>query len=489
MNPSDADSSGTESSDIDSSDLGSPGPAFITFHCSPRHPGEDYGAFAQRAREYRNVARQQYLAEYYAEREARLPSPESYPREAQDRAEMVQRVEEDIYWDSRPPGEYLASLYEWPAQRALRLGIPYIHYDEPLQSLTDQEDQSPDPREAVRTMRPEDPGWLDPLGIISDRSSPVPAAAATSGLEGIDGSDKDRDVPEQATPSRTGSRKRKRELGEGGNLQEPAKRTRMDTHAATTTTPTVTRHKRKRGSENDREAQRSTKRARADGHVATSEVTTTGIAATSGRKRKRSQEDIREIQGSAKRARADGHAATSEAAAGTSEAIATVGQKRKRGQKEEDCSPQARTTRSQSGVKKRKTESTRKAPLPAIAAPGRTRKRVPDEPLQTSASLGSLPAITTNSTGERRDRLSLAAKGRKRPCHPPQISRVTQAPRVTRAQRQLLHGEDAQLFQLGHRGELDIQGTSGRDVSKDTPVGKRRSARFGSKIRAGQARA
>lgn len=54
-------------------------------------------AFAQRARAYRNAARQQCVEEYYRERKARLPSPQSYDREAQDTAEIVRRVEEDIY--------------------------------------------------------------------------------------------------------------------------------------------------------------------------------------------------------------------------------------------------------------------------------------------------------------------------------------------------------------------------------------------------------
>lgn len=160
---------------------------------------------------------------------------------------MVEHVEQDIYWDSRPAGEYLSSTYEWPTQRALRLGIPYIEHDGPLQSLTDDEEQPPDPWEPLQSMRPEDREWLDALGIISDRGSPVPAAAVTSGSghEGRDGPKEDCDVQEQVTQKRTGAQKRKGEPEERDKLQEPAKRPRMDTRAATTKAATILRHKRK----------------------------------------------------------------------------------------------------------------------------------------------------------------------------------------------------------------------------------------------------
>ncbi|KUI70058.1 hypothetical protein VM1G_05129 [Cytospora mali] len=452
MSSYNGDSSDTDSADIVSID--SPGSPPISLPFSPMRPGESDSAFAQRFRAHRDAERRQYIDEYYRERAARLPSPEAYPRQHQDRAEMVRHVEEDIYWESRPVEEYWNSIYEYPVDRAHRLGL---RYGEPGLSLTDVEDNedNEDDLWEAQSMRPEDREWLDALGILGERGSPSPEAPQEAAMSGHKGGDGLEDYWAAGKMAQTGAHKRKREPEEGGGIQGPIKR------------------------------------ARAGEAAATSEAAT-----TSPRKRKRVQEDNNKAQGPAKRARAGMHATTIGTAAETSEAQATSGHKRKRVQPEEDSRPQARTTRSQSGAKKRRTDTTptiiaTEKQLPATAEPGSKRKRVLDDlqtsqerpkrrrgadkdarPLQTptSASLGSSPATTSNVAGERK-RKSSASVAKK-------SLGLTQASRVTRAQRRQLSGKDAQLFQLGQRGELDVQGSSGLGTSKDA-AGKRRSARSG----------
>lgn len=98
-------------------------------------------------------------------------------------------------------------------------------------------------------------------------------------------------------------------------------------------------------------------------------------------------------------------------------------------------------------------------------------------PVQTtnSASMGSSQAIPANGAGEVKSKSS-AIKAKNSP-------RPIQAPRVTRAQRRLLNGKDAELVQLGQRGEVDVQGKSGLDASKnaskDVTGERRRSAKAG----------
>ncbi|KUI73494.1 hypothetical protein VM1G_08760 [Cytospora mali] len=509
MSSSDADVSDVDSPDVGSPDVGSPdvGSSDVgssdmgsftippnPFMCSPIRPGESYSAFAQRFRTHRDAARRRIVDEYYREREARLPSPELYPGEAQDDAEMVRRIEEDIYWESRPPQEFFASLYEYPVARAHRLGIPYMVDDGPPWSLTDAENQP--------YIRPEDREWLDAMDELpSNQGRPVPGASQTAPLsrrDGRDGPEEDGNDQGRTIRSQTVSQKRKRELEEGGGLDGPAKRTRANTHAEATETAATSRQKRKRGQGDDREGQGPAKRARADSNAAIPEAAGPSKAtATSRHKRKRG--DDREVQGPAKRARADTNLVTSEAAA-------TPKHKRKRGQPVEgDHSTQARSTRSQSGTRKRRTNttSTITIPPPEVSEPGSKREVVPDEPLQTpqervkrkrragkaarqlqelQAPLGSSLATTTNGAGERKRNSSSAAAGKKSP--PPPAQTV----RITRAQRQLLSGEDAQLYQLGQRGELNIQGLHGREKSKDTTANKRRSARAEIGTRAAQDR-
>lgn len=321
--------------------------------CSPRRPSETYRSYFRRARIHRDVARQQFLQEHYSARQARLLSPHSDgDDDDEDLAEMVRHVEESIYWDSTP-GEYFA--YEYPVQRAHRLGIPYINHDVPLGSLTD--DEGNQSLQDAATMKPEDREWREEMRTSTKHGSSdssISPAAVKSG-------NKRRDSPE-----------------EGPDPQLQSKRTRASTRAETLR-----------------------------------------VAAISS--------DV----------------------------------KRKRGQ-DDDSTP---VTRDQAGAKKRSTDT---RPLPAVAKPGSKRTKETDaqyfqkekgpgdkrrrtggitQPmrLQTSALVGP-------SRASERQRDSSAAEEK--------CPRPIQTIRITRAQRRLSSGKYAQLFQLGQRGELDVQETS-----------------------------
>ncbi|KAK7740989.1 hypothetical protein SLS53_005052 [Cytospora paraplurivora] len=95
-------------------------------------------AYFRRHRAHVDAARQQLVQDYHNTKQARLPSPHSDDDDdEEDMADYVRFVEESIYWDSRPWREFWA--YEYPTQRAHRLGIPYCNYDEPGMDLTDYE--------------------------------------------------------------------------------------------------------------------------------------------------------------------------------------------------------------------------------------------------------------------------------------------------------------------------------------------------------------
>ncbi|ROW13914.1 hypothetical protein VPNG_03595 [Cytospora leucostoma] len=415
----------------------------LSGHCPPRRSSESLADYAQRAGTYYRAFRRQLLQECYTERQARLLSPQSDDgNNDEDTAQLIEYLENAIYWDERP-GEYFN--YEYPVQ--------HIEYDGPIGSLTDNEDD-----DIPYGIRPEEREWLEYLaqhrrnGSLDSETS---QAAATTG------------------------HKRKEAPEEDSDVQAPAKRTRVSTRAGTLRAA-ASGHKRKEIPEEDSHTQAPAKRTR----VGTRPDTL--LAATSGRKRKEVREDISDLQAPEKRTKVGTRAETLRAAA--------QGHKRKRAQEEGGDL----ATRSQAITKKRRTDT---RPQPAVKQPGGKRKQDSDEQqtsqeeegpeakrrragkdtqplqLQTSASSGPSPEKSATNPGERKpDSVSAVKEISPRPKH---------TSRVTRAQRRLLSGKDTQLFQLGQRGELDVQViASDKDTPKDT-AGKLRSARTGPETGAG----
>ncbi|KUI60301.1 hypothetical protein VP1G_07509 [Cytospora mali] len=203
-----------------------------------------------------------------------------------------------------------------------------------------------------------------------------------------------------------------------------------------------------------------------------------GTSATSGPKRKRGPEEDCALQSPVKRTRAGTNTRTT----GTT---ATPGSKEKIGQ-EEDADL---ITEYQLGTKRRRTDA--RPLLPPAATKGSKRRagkntKTPSlqQQLQPLASPGPSPAsvvaaVAANADESKRGSSSATKERRQSPTRSP-TRRPTHAPlRVTRAQRRLLSGKDTQLFQLGQRGELDVQRPSGQeDTSADTAC-KRRPARTG----------
>ncbi|KUI71272.1 hypothetical protein VM1G_07413 [Cytospora mali] len=414
----------------------------IPRECSPRRPNETGPDFCWRRRNHERARFQQYLQEHYRVRQARLMSPHSDGDEnSEDVAAEIEYMERELYWASRPEDEFWA--YEYPPFKP--------EYDGPLGSLTD--DEANDPFDTA-DMRPEEREWHDAL--ISMGVHPA----------------QDREALQAEETSR---HKRKQGPEEDRSDQPRAKRMkRVETHSGAPGTAAKSGPKRKRGPEEDCALQSPVKRTRAGTHTRTTEKT--GTTATSEPKRKRGPGDDRDAEPPIKRTRA-GTRAWSRGA------TATPGSKRKLGQ-EEDADL---ATEYQVGTKRRRTDA--RPLLPPAATKGSKRragkntKRPPLlQQLQPLASSGPSPASVIAEVAAKADESkrgsSSAAKGtRQSPTRSP-TRRPTYAPlRVSRAQRRLLSGKDAQLFQLGQRGELDVQRPSGQeDTSADT-AHKRRPTR------------
>ncbi|KAK7740713.1 hypothetical protein SLS53_005181 [Cytospora paraplurivora] len=414
----------------------------LSGHCPPRRPGESLTDYSQRAGTYYRAFRRQVLRECYAERQARLPSPHSgNGQDDEDTAQLIQYLEDATYWDERP-GEYFN--YEYPVQ--------HIEYDGPIGSLTDNEDD-----DIPHGTRPEEREWLEYLaqrrrnGSLDSETS---QAAATSG------------------------HKRKKAPEENSDLQAPAKRPKVGTRAEALRAA-ASGHKRKAIPEEDSDIQAPAKRTRVGIRAETLR------AATSGHKRKEAPEETSDLQVPAKRTKVGTRAEALRA-----EALRAAAQRHKRKRAQEEDGDLA--TRSQAVTKKRRTDT---RPQPAVKKPGGKRKREPDEQqtsqdqagpeakrrmagsdaqppqLQTSDSPGPSPEEPATNAGERKPAPGSAVQE--------MSPRPNQTTRVTRAQRRLLSGKDTQLFQLGQRGELDVQEKASLEDTSTSTVGKLRSADSG----------
>ncbi|ROW13788.1 hypothetical protein VPNG_03643 [Cytospora leucostoma] len=138
----------------------------------------------------------------------------------------------------------------------------------------------------------------------------------------------------------------------------------------------------------------------------------------------------------------------------------TSGYKRKRVQDESPDEPQMAHKQVQAGPKKRKTDTYNRPSL-ASATSGSKRKRearhdeAHDQEVQASQPVGAkrrrVDATITDDAAGRRDRKRTTRTAR-------QNAAVSSSPRITRARRRQLSGKDAQLFQLGQCGQVDLQG-------------------------------
>lgn len=159
----------------------------------------------------------------------------------------------------------------------------------------------------------------------------------------------------------------------------------------------------------------------------------------------------------AKRRRTDTNLVTLPAGPGTSV------HKRKRVQDGNLDEPQVAREQARAGPKKRKTDTHSRPSLAGVTSCSK-RKRVsgPDEAQEYEVQ-ASQPGRRVLGAKRRRvdeETITNDAAGRRDRNHT-RTARdkaiVTSSPRVTRARRRQLSGEDAQLFQLGQRGQLDLQ--------------------------------
>ncbi|KUI73343.1 hypothetical protein VM1G_08909 [Cytospora mali] len=454
--------------------------------CSPRRTGESTSDYFQRAREYRDAARRRFIEEYHAERQARLLSPHSDDSDEANLAEMVRMAEEDERIDS---GEVVLPPYEWPVQRAQRLGIPYVDYGPPV-SLTDIEDNDDSMDTPVRE-RPEDLEW----GVRFSRGATaetehagsrtsytaVTQAVAASGNTRKRGREEDRNVEPRITRSQTGAvKKRKTATG------PPA--------------TTISGSKRKRGREEDRNVESKTTRSQTGAVKKRKTATGTSAATTSGSKRKRGSEATHDLQVPAKRVKADTYTEKSAAAA-------VSGRTKQRGSKQDRNIP-PRVTRSQPSVEKRGRTDAR--PLPAITTTRSKRKRASEEScdhqgptkrpradVYAEKAEAAAKPVHRRTRGQTEGRTpqqwnSQSQKGAGKDTKPPSSVTINAGPRshnlpaaayknqrpiqgarVTRAQRRLSSGPNTELFQLGQRGELDVQRDS--QIKKQGEVRGRRT--------------
>lgn len=102
--------------------------------CSPRRPGETSAAYHSRVRVH---GWQRFIDDYISSTQSRLPSPHSdYEDE-----EVASTVRLYQHWIRIEKGEVDFWAYEYPVERAHRLGIPYCNYDTPGKSLSEIADE------------------------------------------------------------------------------------------------------------------------------------------------------------------------------------------------------------------------------------------------------------------------------------------------------------------------------------------------------------
>lgn len=400
--------------------------------CPPRRQDETMQAYFRRRRAHIDAARQRIVQDYYNTRQARLPSPHSDDDDDdEDMADLIRGIEEDIYWDTRPWREFWA--YEYPNQRAHRLGIPLVNLDDVEMDLTDME-ESEDGRLPV----------VDSSPIEDEQSSPRP------------------------------SRKRRRESGEDHDPQPPTTEARGESSGGK-------------------------KRRRVDTDTDTI-PSTAGVAVSgSDRKRKRAADEPQASRAQSespgvKRRRPNAKTNTT---APTAKVVVSGGKRKRSPDEPHPSQKQGEPSRP---TRRRKTNTdTDTRTLPAgVAMSGGKRKRGSDEPQAsreqrepTAAKRRKLTELNpiTNDTSER----SRGSRSRttRRASDAQDTGRHLSAPaqagssRVTRARRQLLSGKDAQLLQLGLRGELEVQGKP-RDELNQGPSG---DTAGGARRRSGRTRA
>lgn len=185
---------------------------------------------------------------------------------------------------------------------------------------------------------------------------------------------------------------------------------------------------------------------------------------TSTRKRSKSPAGDDGLEPPAKRCRLDTTSGIPLAESGAS------GQKRKRVQFDE---PQAAREQEQASPKKRKTDRLRR-PSSSSATSSSKRKRAfnPDEAcdseVQPSPSGRRVSEAKRRKVGEENGTRNASVGGE-----------CNHTPRLTRARRRQLSGKDAQLFQLGEGGQLDlqVQACETEGQVKEAAAGRSRSRR------------
>ncbi|KUI67676.1 hypothetical protein VM1G_03598 [Cytospora mali] len=317
-------------------------------HCSPKLPDETGDDYFIRWKAHRDAWRQQFLDDYYRQKETRLPSPNSEEDPDEDEmAETVSFIERCIRIENgQPEPRDLSKPVEWPQ----------VEYP-PGKSLSEIDEYEPGPFSPIPRCRPED-----------DEYDFGPRSCST--------------IPDPHPESTLVRKRSSSSPAEDGALEPPTKRRR---------------------------------RADKIPEISPAEPS------TSGHKRKRLQDSIPELQGTFEQAQAVFKKRKTDTHNRPSLAGMMSGSKRKR----------------ESGPDEAHDDEVQ-ASQPKRGVLGPKRRRVSEE-------------ITTNDAAGGKGCNSTMRTARKK-------AAVPSSPRVTRARRRQLSGIDAQLFQLGQRGQADLQG-------------------------------
>lgn len=332
-------------------------------YCSPQRPDETDDDHFVRWKAHRDAWRQQFIDDYYKQKEARLPSPHS-----EDDLDEVAALEEVRYIERLIR---LESGHPEPRDLPNRVERPRVVCP-PGKSLSEISEHERSPFSPIPRRRPEDDEY-DPVSIFH---SPSPVLRPED--EGFERVGKWMLGINSPTPTR----KRGSSPAEASASESPAKRRKTDTGSELTPgAPSTSNHKRKRVQFADldepqaasAQVHSSPKRRKTDAHSRPTPVNTSS-SRKRGREPEADESPVHEAQGSSR---------------------------------------------------------------PGLGVPSTKKRRVDED-------------STTSDLSGRRDRESTVRTGRgKNAVMPPS--------RITRARHRQLSGTDAQLFQLGHRGQLDMQ--------------------------------
>ncbi|KAF3768451.1 hypothetical protein M406DRAFT_71458 [Cryphonectria parasitica EP155] len=383
--------------------------------CSPKRPDETEDEYDERWKNSRDEWRRNFVNDYYARKEARIPSPQSESDlDDEDMAHEVKLVEQDILVDAG-----LATIND--------LMNPAVYPQIPFEILGKSLSEV-DPRERLWSSGPFAPYDRSPSPVLAN-SQPAEEDAA----------------PDQPPPPPAHNR--------GGILE----------------------HKRKRGSEEEGDGddkapplaiseeqpgpQKRKRRRITTGKETAPQPPAAETGGTRGYKRKRGSEE------------GDDHAAPPPPPA-TAPAGQPGPQKRRRMMMGKEIQPQPQPqpqppAGTASGSKrKRRPDTACEAPQPVPDGPEAKKRKVvareeeEEEERTTAADAASSKRDRSTLTRQQSSRARPAApreSPQRRVQPPPPLLPTAPAARITRARRRQLSGADAQLLQLGQHGRAETQ--------------------------------